>query len=156
MKTEARNTANRRNAARSTGPRTADGKVKASGNSRRHGLTANIFKDPNWTVEVDRLARAFTPAGADPVLREEIRTMAGTMMDVMRVEAVRTNLWNARLHRSAQLGPPSNDPAAEARVRKREAAACLAILPHLLSLVRYERRGLSRWKRVAAALTRAG
>lgn len=34
--------ANRRNAARSTGPRTAAGKAKAASNARRHGFTVRV------------------------------------------------------------------------------------------------------------------
>lgn len=38
MTTEPRTSANRRNAAKSTGPRTKEGKRRASGNALRHGL----------------------------------------------------------------------------------------------------------------------
>ncbi len=40
--------ANKRNAQKSTGPRTASGKVRSSQNARRHGLATPISCDPTW------------------------------------------------------------------------------------------------------------
>jgi hypothetical protein len=50
--------ANRANAARSAGPRTANGKAALRLNARRHGLAAALRLDPGEEQEVDRLARA--------------------------------------------------------------------------------------------------
>ncbi len=51
MATPAQIAANRRNAAKSTGPKTSRGKVTSSQNAQKHGLTAKIPED-----EVRRLA----------------------------------------------------------------------------------------------------
>jgi hypothetical protein len=147
MTSEAQKAANRRNACNSTGPRTTEGKGKSSRNSRRHGLRASIFKDPSWSAHVDRIAKTFSPKDADPTVREKIRTMAGTMMDIIRIEETRTSLWNMILH---EYGP--DDSASERGPSEREAIACLAILPRLITLNRYELQAQSRWKRALTAL----
>jgi len=142
MTSDAQNKANRKNAQRSTGPRTAAGKQNASRNSRRHGLRASILKDPSWTVEVDRIAKAFSPKGADREGREKVRTMAGMMMDIMRVEVTRTDLWNMAVHQ-----------ADEHDGSEREAVACLQILQRLITLDRYEANARSRWRKARTELT---
>jgi len=60
MATQAQITANRRNAKKSTGPRTPEGKATASQNSLKHGLTAkrDIIKSENQ-AEFDHHRRRF-------------------------------------------------------------------------------------------------
>jgi hypothetical protein len=58
MMSDKRLRANRANAARSTGPRTANGKGALRFNARRHGLAAALRLDPGEEEEVDRLTRA--------------------------------------------------------------------------------------------------
>ena len=48
--------ANRANAARSTGPRSAEGKARSAQNSRKHGFTASIFAVVRLE-ELDEIAR---------------------------------------------------------------------------------------------------
>src|ERR1700704_1288795 len=96
-----RKTANQLNAGRSTGPRTPEGRAKSSRNSRRHGLAIDVFNDPAWTYEVDRLVRVFTQEGTNVDLRQQARIRAGTTVDLMRVQAARTEVWNAALSRAA-------------------------------------------------------
>ena len=50
--------ANRRNAARSTGPRSAEGKMRARRNALKHGLATHACPDPAHAVEIERLAKA--------------------------------------------------------------------------------------------------
>ena len=56
--------ANRANARKSTGPRTAAGKLKSSQNAFRHGLSAPLRLDPAASARVESLAHAI--AGEDP------------------------------------------------------------------------------------------
>jgi len=46
MATEKQIAANRANAKRSTGPKTAAGKLKSSRNAYRHGLSGPLLSDP--------------------------------------------------------------------------------------------------------------
>jgi hypothetical protein len=155
MTSDSQRAANRENAKRSTGPRTKRGKESSKRNSKRHGLGIAIFKDPAWTGRADRLAKAFTPTDAEPGVRERLRIMAGTMLDVLRVEAARTEVWNSSLPGQAGVLAVSEmaDLPAQADAAEREAAACLEILSRLVGLTRYERGALSRCKRACAALT---
>ena len=59
--------ANRRNASRSTGPRSSHGKSRSAHNALRHGLSASVLQDPILAPEVARLAAAIT-GGRDELL----------------------------------------------------------------------------------------
>ena len=68
MSTEKQIEANRRNAEKSTGPRTPDGKARASQNSLKHGLTAEQVVLPSEDTEVfdhhaESLRRHLDPQG---------------------------------------------------------------------------------------------
>jgi hypothetical protein len=70
MTTQAKAEANRRNALRSTGPRTAAGKERASRNALRHGLRAEVLAvlpfeaAAAWEEHRDGVLRSLAPAGA--------------------------------------------------------------------------------------------
>jgi len=56
MTSEGKQESNKRNALRSTGPRTAGGKLRSRHNARRHGLAAPIQDDPEVKGRIDSLA----------------------------------------------------------------------------------------------------
>jgi hypothetical protein len=62
--------ANRRNARRSTGPRTTAGKARSARNGRRHGLTLPISAEPAWWPMLGALAEAIAGPQADASRRE--------------------------------------------------------------------------------------
>jgi hypothetical protein len=70
--------ANRANAAKSTGPRSAKGKRAASQNSRKHGLTALKIRDATTRELATSLAAELSPYGADlaPSLARGFETLA--------------------------------------------------------------------------------
>lgn len=134
MATQAQVDANRRNAQRSTGPRTRKGKAVAAGNALKHGLlaTAVLLEDEDaqlFQEQRDAIRARLDPEGAlEDVLVERIVGCAWRLRRVGRIEAsvmryhvscaevslakgrvdeVKTTIWG--LERSATL-------AAEARV----------------------------------------
>jgi hypothetical protein len=86
MLTAAKLAANRANAMKSTGPRTAAGKARAAQNARRHGLRGVFLPDEGFTQEVKDLARRIAGEGAP----EEIFTLAcrvaETLLDYARMK----------------------------------------------------------------------
>ena len=62
MRTSARALANRRNARRSTGPKTPAGKARVALNALRHGLAVPLTVDPALGAEIERW-RMLSPAG---------------------------------------------------------------------------------------------
>jgi hypothetical protein len=145
---QARKEANQRNAKASTGPRTPLGKAISSRNSRRHGLAMTILKDPIWSIEVHRLAKIFVPNSATADVDQAIRTSLTAMMEVMRVQEARNELWKIALAR--QLTQASGHLAVEGDGAPRgesgalsqdpEAMIALEVLPLIIKLERYQRR----------------
>ncbi len=129
MSSAAKIRANRRNALRSTGPRSLAGKFIAARNSRRHGLTLPVLGDPSLTAEVIALAREIetTTIGheADSAGHMLACRIAEAMVDLGRVRLAKLPIV-AALH----------------------ADACdLPTLMRLSRLDRYERQALGRRKR---------
>ena len=80
-----RTTANCRNAAKSTGPRSVAGKRRASKNSYRHGLSARISANSQLDRRIERLARAIAGDATDPISLEYARTAAKAEFDLARI-----------------------------------------------------------------------
>src|SRR5882757_1752091 len=95
MTSERKIEANRRNALRSTGPRTADGKTRAAQNARRHGLNLPACCDPAWSDEIKTLARAIVGADASGERYQLACTIAEAQIDVVRTRSARRELWPA-------------------------------------------------------------
>jgi len=85
--------ANRANAKASTGPKTAKGKARVSGNARRHGLAISVTLDPLWGAEIEPLARRIAgDAVDDPDLLEAARRIAEAQADLARIRNTRHQL----------------------------------------------------------------
>jgi len=65
MATERQIKANRENAKRSTGPKTAAGRLKSSRNSFRHGLSLPLTSDPAASSMADQIVQMLVPGNAD-------------------------------------------------------------------------------------------
>jgi hypothetical protein len=93
---ERRRAANRANAGKSTGPRTAAGKARVANNGCRHGLNRPVGRDPAFAGDVEAWARricglpAAPTAGerSDPRLRLKLhmaRRIAEAQVDIIRI-----------------------------------------------------------------------
>jgi hypothetical protein len=93
MASKAQIAANRRNARRSTGPQSAEGKAQSRGNALRHGLTADeitVFDEDPAAYDhfADGLRRALAPADEyETMLVERIAAHAWRMQRAARLEA---------------------------------------------------------------------
>jgi hypothetical protein len=69
---------NRSNAQKSSGPRTPEGKRKASGNSRKHGFTGMEWRQHAGSAEVESFAKALCADQQDPALLVQAHIIAET------------------------------------------------------------------------------
>jgi hypothetical protein len=97
MKTTARVRANRRNARRSTGPRSRAGKKRVARNALRHGLAVPIASLPEANTAVTRLVRLLAGADADAIRIEMARGVAEAQVDLGRVRKARMALFQTPL-----------------------------------------------------------
>jgi hypothetical protein len=119
--------ANRRNAARSTGPTTAQGKARASRNSWRHGLSRPAIGSPEVAEEVEALARDLV--GCDAASSNELglaRAAAEGQIEIMRVRRERARLTEAVIAQASGVcgsGRKETTPAAIGRLGRYERRA---------------------------------
>src|SRR5690348_13777685 len=78
--------ANRRNAAKSCGPRTAAGKSVASRNAWRHGFAALVHRHTVSATELEEFARALCEGDDDPALLVQARTIANNEMALRLIQ----------------------------------------------------------------------
>jgi hypothetical protein len=84
--------ANRRNARRSTGPRTAAGKARAARNARRHGLTLSLSEDRAWWPILGALIDAIAGPQADAGRRERAMRVAHAHVEVLRIRKAKCDI----------------------------------------------------------------
>jgi hypothetical protein len=105
MASERQIAANRRNARKSTGPRSGAGKKRASGNAYRHGLTLSITSSAAAAKQLDKLVRKMVGNSEDAILLEYARALAQAELDLARVRRARVALIE-RAFAFGQLDPP--------------------------------------------------
>ena len=109
--------ANRRNALRSTGPKTDDGKQRASQNAVRHGLTAETVIVPLEDADDYQAFEQAVTADYDAetaVERELVLRLASLLWRLRRATSIETGLL-----RIAQDPPPGSRPYARDRAEPR-------------------------------------
>ena len=100
--------ANRQNAAKSTGPKTNEGKRQSRRNAVRHGLTAETVVDALEDPADYKAFEASVAAGYDPqtaVERELVLRLASLLWRLRRATAIETGLFQIQI--SGELGEPS-------------------------------------------------
>lgn len=90
MASERQIAANRRNAKKSSGPRSATGKARSRRNALRHGLAIASRTIPAFQQDVMELARLLSPAGDD---FDDAALIAGEAeIDLLRIRRYRAAL----------------------------------------------------------------
>src|SRR5262249_61173318 len=85
MASERQIAANRRNARKSTGPRSSPGKKRSSHNAYRHGLTLNITSTAAYAKQLDKRLREIAGDSKDAIQPERARAIARAELDLARV-----------------------------------------------------------------------
>ena len=91
MASERQIAANRRNARKSTGPRSEPGKKRASQNAFRHGLTVRMTS-VEFERQVETLARQIAGDTEDKMTLEFARVAAEAELELVRVRQVKADL----------------------------------------------------------------
>jgi hypothetical protein len=128
MTSERKIAANRKNAKKSTGPRSAAGRATSRHNARRHGLATGIGSDPALRDDIEILAKLL--AGGRENIGEFAREAAEAHLELTRIRRIRVRLY--------------------ARMRFFDAASTedlMALAEQFARLERYERRAFSRRNR---------
>jgi hypothetical protein len=146
MTSEAKIAANRRNAARSTGPRTAAGKARSRRNALWHGLSLPITQGDTFAAQLEALTNQLTTVTGAP--QEILLLVAQARLELLRVRQATVETINPN-QREPASGPHENlsDDA-------RAALALTARLAKLVAFDRYERRALYRFNKVLRLLER--
>ena len=92
MATERQIAANRRNARKSTGPRSSAAKKRASRNAYRHGLTLSLTSSTAFAKRLDNLAGKIAGDSKSEIIREHARSAAQAGLDLARVRQVKIAL----------------------------------------------------------------
>jgi len=101
--------ANRRNALKSTGPRSEEGKQRASRNALRHGLTAETVIDSFEDAEDYKLFEEAIAAEYDAesaVERELVLRLASLLWRLRRASLIETGLFEAVERTNSQISTP--------------------------------------------------
>jgi len=99
--------ANRRNAGRSTGPRTSAGKKRAARNADRHGLGATLISGAEHEKRVERLARKIAGNARHPLILECARAAAEAELQLARVRRAKVILTERIMVFGALKAPKS-------------------------------------------------
>src|SRR5689334_4857458 len=101
---------NRRNAQKSTGPKTESGKQRASRNAVRHGLTAEtviqLLEDPS-DYRAFEMAVTANYDGETAVERELVLRLASLLWRLRRATSIETELFQVKY--PAEPQPPSSE-----------------------------------------------
>src|SRR5262245_48298078 len=146
MTSAAKVAANRRNAQKSTGPRSAAGKVRIRNNALQHGLAipGNYYGDV-----IEDVAVGFNPDSVDPAEQDLARHAAEAHLELLRIRRSKVGLINGaakRLERDADAQSLAQD--------ERTSLAFAEQAKMLAAFDRYERRALGRRNRALRKLRR--
>jgi hypothetical protein len=146
--TERKRRANRRNAQRSTGPKTSAGKARSKQNALKHGLAVPVSVQPHFADLIHDLETGLKQDLApEHPGEDEVRAAAVAMLEVLRARSVQGLLIDELTQHC------SGRSAADSGFSKTSLAD---LMRHLVRVDRYERRALSRRKFAIRSLNEAG
>jgi hypothetical protein len=143
--------ANRANARKSTGPRTEQGKARASRNALSHGLSIPVLFDSGLSSHVKDLVPKIVGENSSAALLMTARAVAEAQVDIDRIRHARLGLLSGPLedsdHDSAGVQKCKTVVSSEEPGRAKKVSVNLSNRVRALErLERYERRALSRRK----------
>jgi hypothetical protein len=97
--------ANRRNAARSTGPRTRAGKMRSRRNALRHGLAASLADHTLAPPEVDNFSNLIVGDRPSSSACNYAREAALAELDILKVRAARVAIFESVAPQLSLLSP---------------------------------------------------
>lgn len=145
MSSEARRRANQSNAQRSTGPRSAKGKARASRNALRHGLNIPVRADPVVRALANEIAAALHAAGLAQAEAERVGELVAHLERIHEAKRLAIAAAAAAARKAPQLAPRLGS-------YEHGAIAICAALPQLLVLDSYDRKAQSRLRRILRKL----
>ena len=125
---------NRKNAKKSTGPRSEGGRRRSRRNALRHGLAIAIGSDPSFSKAIEALATTLE-SGGGRMVGEFARQVAEAELDLLRIRKLKAARFNTVV----------GDPDAKL-------GDYCELSNSLEQLERYERRAFSRRKRALLAM----
>jgi hypothetical protein len=174
MTGEQRKAANRRNAEKSSGPRSPGGRRRASRNACQHGLTVVLPSSAEQARRIEKLGRKIAGNAADPLVLEHAYAAAQAEFDLAQVRRVRiatinkvlalgrvsesksdaaSRLFARTLPRGLPIGTVLNgEVAPPLPSADRTAEAVRRALPELIKLDRYEQNAVIRRERALRAI----
>lgn len=130
-------TANRKNAQKSTGPRSKEGREVSRRNALHLGLAISIRTDPAVCDDIEKLANVLSSSDENQNPRESVRVAAEAQFELLRIR--KTRAW---LFETLYFGKPATSDS-------------LAKLnDELAKLERYERRAFSKRRRALRLMWR--
>jgi|SRR5882757_6660022 len=145
MTSAAKIEANRRNAQRSTGPRSKAGKARVARNPFKHGLSVAIGAD-DFHAECEELVRAFEGDLDSAKNSEEFSRFVEGQLELLRVRRSKAELLNRAAARLKTLYSHMEECVAAGFVQNAKL---------LQSFDRYERRAFSKRRRALRKLPRS-
>jgi len=137
MTSERKTISNRKNAQKSTGPRSELGRLRSRRIALRHGLAIAVGSDPSFSEKIESLATTLASGGDGQIVQELARSVAEAHLDLVRIRQLRAE----------RLAAVFVNPEA-----KHEDYS--EFNESLVQLERYERRAFSRRKRALLAMSK--
>ena len=105
MASDRQRAANRRNAQRSTGPRSAAGKRRSRQNALRHGLSARLGGDPAHDRRVEALAEILAGPEGGPSELNHARIAADATLQITQIRVLRATMMDPAARKREVFSP---------------------------------------------------